>query len=59
VTFESDDQRFDLCASCRQVVLEALTKKVHEEIPQEEVVSKPSSPKSKNKGVPKDHYRRI
>jgi hypothetical protein len=27
VTFEMDDQRFDLCASCRQVVLEVLTMK--------------------------------
>ncbi len=27
VVFEMDDQRFDLCASCRQVVLEAITAK--------------------------------
>jgi hypothetical protein len=27
VTFQMDDQRFDLCASCRQVVLEAITAK--------------------------------
>lgn len=27
ITFEMDDQRFDLCASCRQVVLEAITAK--------------------------------
>lgn len=27
VIFEMDDQRFDLCASCRQVVLECLTDK--------------------------------
>jgi len=27
VTFESDDQRFDLCVSCRHVVLEVLTGK--------------------------------
>ncbi len=36
VTFESDDQRFDLCASCRQVVLEALTmRKIEAPLPEE------------------------
>jgi len=49
VTFESDDQRFDLCASCRQVVLEALTMKKFEEPIPEEKPSASQRRKRKNK----------
>lgn len=43
VIFEMDDQRFDLCASCRQVVLETMTGKV--EGPARDEQEKPSTGK--------------
>ncbi|MHB8123163.1 MAG: hypothetical protein ACYDG4_13515, partial [Desulfuromonadaceae bacterium] len=39
IDFQMDDQRFDLCASCRQVVLEAITAKP---APEKEIEIKPS-----------------
>ena len=45
ITFEMDDQRFDVCASCRQVMLETMTmKKTPEPIDNDE---KPSTAKRK------------
>lgn len=46
VIFESDDQRFDLCASCRQIALEVLTGKPE---PEQQKELKPSEAKRSKK----------
>ncbi len=48
ITFEHDDQKFDLCASCRQVILEKLTSKKID-LPQDDKET-PSSAKRKKNG---------
>lgn len=46
ISFEMDDQRFDLCASCRQVILEAITMKKEE--PHQDMDEKPSGRRKRN-----------
>jgi hypothetical protein len=48
VTFSSDDQRFDLCNSCKEIVLEVLTQKKAPEPP--DVTEKPTSENRRKKG---------
>jgi Zn-finger nucleic acid-binding protein len=47
IVFDMDDQRYDVCASCRQVVLETLTMKKAE--PEQDMKETPSGAKRKQK----------
>lgn len=51
IIFEMDDQRYDVCGSCRQVILETLTNKKFEE-PQD-MTETPSTAKRKGGRPPK------
>ncbi len=48
IVLEMDDQHFDVCASCRQVVLETLTMRKPESA--QDMTETPSTENRKNKG---------